>query len=403
MNDKGANNAPEPLPNTARAVWLANMTGFVNQLAVSMAHFLTPLYALELGASPGIVGLIASASSIAGFVIALPAGKAIDRLGAKKAVSYATLCKTVSVLIFLVTSAPVALIAPMFLIGVFGTVAILGFHSYVSGLAHGTQRAKGISDFALFSSLAELAGPVGAGSLADLVGFKATFTCTAIFCGLTLIPLWYLPAAAQARAEEKPTPLRGFRGLLVYRGVQVVLLGSGSFAMLRSFHRAFLPVLLYDAYSATEIASLFAVTTVASVVGRSAVRWTAKLWSVENALALSIVANAVPLMLMPTTLSYLPLAAMMAVFGVSNGFLGVVTVVHTADTVAAPERGLAFGMRTTLMRFGSFTGQLAFGSFAEITSIGLSFFGMGLIGIVGAIVLLRLTVRQSLAAKSEKK
>ena len=140
-------------------------------------------------------------------------------------------------------------------------------------------------------------------------------------------------------------------------------------------------------------------TTVASVIGRSAVRWTAKLWSVEKGLTLAILANAVPLMLMPTTFSYLPLAAMMAVFGVSNGFLGVVTVVHTADTVSAPEGGLAFGIRTTLMRFGSFTGQLAFGTFAENTSVSLSFFGMGLIGIVAAVMLLRLAGRESLAAK----
>jgi predicted MFS family arabinose efflux permease len=268
----------------------------------------------------------------------------------------------------------------------------------VSGLAHGSQRAKGISDFALFSSLAELAGPVVAGGLADFVSFRAAFTCTAIFSALTLLPLWYLPAAEKGRGEDKPTPLRGFRGLLLHRAVQVVLVGSGSFAMLRSFHRAFLPVLLYNAYSATEIASFFAVTTVASVIGRSAVRWTANFWSVEKSLTISILANAVPLILMPTTLNYGALAALMALFGVSNGFLGVVTVVHTADTVAAQERGLAFGMRTTLMRFGSFTGQLAFGSLAELTSMALSFFGMGLIGIVGAAILLRLASRSPSSA-----
>jgi hypothetical protein len=52
-------------------------------------------------------------------------------------------------------------------------------------------------------------------------------------------------------------------------------------------------------------------------------------------------------------------------------------------------------MRTTLMRLCSFTGQLAFGSLAEITSIGLSFFGMGLLGIIGAITLLTLSSRSS--------
>jgi MFS-type transporter involved in bile tolerance (Atg22 family) len=73
----------------------------------------------------------------------------------------------------------------------------------------------------------------------------------------------------------------------------------------------------------------------------------------------------------------------------------VITVVHTADTVAAQERGLAFGMRTTFMRLGSFTGQLAFGSLAELTSIGLSFLGMGMVGLIGAIILIALTARPS--------
>ena len=381
--------------STARAVWLANMTGFANQLSVGMVHFAIPLYALEQGASPAVVGVIVAASSIAGFVVALPAGKQIDRLGAKKAVSYATLCKVLSILIFLFISAPTALILPTFLTGIFGTVSVLGFHSYVAGLAHGTQRTKGISDFALFSSLAELAGPVIAGALADLVSFQASFACTAIFCALTLVPLWFLPAAEPAGAEEKPEPLRGFRGLLSHRAVQMVLLGAGSFALLRSFHRAFLPVLLYRIYSATEIASFFAITTFAAVLGRSAVRWTAGLWSLEKSLTITILANAVPLMLMPVALGHLPLALLTFLFGISSGFLAVITVVQIADTVAAQERGLAFGMRTTLMRLCSFTGQLAFGSLAEITSIGLSFFGMGLLGIIGAITLLTLSSRSS--------
>ncbi|MGH7843871.1 MAG: MFS transporter [Candidatus Binatia bacterium] len=372
-----------------RAAWLANISGFANQLAVSMAHFLTPLYALGLGASPVVVGVIASASSVAGMIIALPAGKTIDRLGPKKALTYATVCKTLSMLIYLVISAPLTLVLPTFLIGVFGTVAILSFHSYVSGLSQGIRRAKGISDFAFFSSVGELAGPVVAGALVDLASFKAAFAYTALICIITLLALWYLPAISESgRAEEKPTPLRGFRGLLTHRGVQSVLMGSSSFALLRSFLRAFLPVLLYNAFSATEIGSLFFVTTVASLLGRSAVRWTIKLWPMEKALPICVLLNALPLILMPgATWGYVPLAALMALFGISNGFLGVVTAVQTADTVAAQERGLAFGIRTTSMRFGSVIGQLGFGTIAELTSVSLSFFGAGFVGVVCAMLL----------------
>jgi predicted MFS family arabinose efflux permease len=237
---------------------------------------------------------------------------------------------------------------------------------------------------------------VVAGGLVDLASFKAAFGYTALICACTLVSLWYLPAVSEGkRTEEESAPLRGFRGLLIHRGVQAVLMGSSSFALLRSFLRAFLPVLLYNTFSATEIGSLFLITTVASLLGRSAVRWTAKLWPMQKVLPICILLNALPLILIPAAaLGYSLLAALMALFGISNGFLGVVTAVQTADAVAAQERGLAFGMRTTFMRFGSMVGQLGFGTLAEVTSVGLSFFGAGLIGIVCAILLPRFKHRE---------
>jgi predicted MFS family arabinose efflux permease len=105
-------------------------------------------------------------------------------------------------------------------------------------------------------------------------------------------------------------------------------------------------------------------------------------------LPICVSANALALIVMPTmTFGYLPLAALMAFFGISNGFLGVITAIQTADTVAAGERGLAFGMRTTSMRFGSMVGQLAFGGIAEITSVGVSFFSAGALGLLCGLML----------------
>ena len=378
----------DPNISTARAVWLANMTGFANQLSVGMIHFSIPLYALEQGASPAVVGVIVAASSIAGFVVALPAGKQIDRLGAKKAVSYATLCKVLSMLIFLFISAPAALILPTFLTGIFGTVSSSVFIvMYLdwpivrsAPKASATSRYSRVGGIGWSGSCRRTRGPGELPGFFRLHGDILRFDSRAALC-------FFQPPSQAARKKARaaarfPWPVipsrraNGAFGRRLFRSAAQL------------FHRAFLPVLLYRIYSATEIASFFAVTTFATVLGRSAVRSTAGLWSLEKSLTITILANAVPLMSMPVALGHLPLALLTFLFGISSGFLAVITVVQIADTVAAQERGLAFGMRTTLMRLCSFTGQLAFGSLAEITSIGLSFFGMGLLGIIGAITLL---------------
>ena len=380
--------------NTTKPSWvsyLVNLSGFTNQLAVGMIHFLPPLYALKLGTTPVTVGLIAASSSIAGFISALPAGKMIDRLGPRKAILYSAACKVVATLIFVLIQSPIGLTIPSFLTGMLGTITILGLHNYVSRLSHGAERTKGMSDFGLFSSAGDLAGAPLAGIMVDLVSYEAAFVVSASIAALSWIFLYYLPVLPEAiREGERRKPVRGFRGLLAHRGIQGNLLASGSFAFMRSFHRAFFPVLFFDVYSATEIGSLFFIAAAATLLGRSAFRWTGQFLSLQNSTTASIFGSAFPLILMPLFQSFSTLSVLMAIFGFFNGFLNIVTTLLTAEHAASLERGLAYGMRTTVMRFSSFSGQVVFGMVAELTSVFSAFWGVGILGSFVGIFLTRL-------------
>ena len=71
----------------------------------------------------------------------------------------------------------------------------------------------------------------------------------------------------------------------------------------------------------------------------------------------------------------------MALFGLGNGLMSVLSLSLIADTVGRQERGLANGMRLTFMRLGSSTGPVIFGYLAGITSVASAFFGIGAVGL----------------------
>ncbi|MBI2985467.1 MAG: MFS transporter [Deltaproteobacteria bacterium] len=387
----------------SREVWISNFAGFSHHLTVGMIHFLPPLYALRLGGSPGIVGLVAAASSLGGLVLALPGGKVIDRLGARKAALYAVTLKIMAILLYLVIASPIGLTLPSFLTSLFGTMTVLSLQSYVSGLSRGVERARGISDFAVFSSVGELAGPLLAGAIADLFGYPMAFLAAASMGTLNLVAVFYFSDTnTTPRVSERRKPLRGFRGLLLDRRVQAVLWASCILSSLRSFHRAFLPALLYEAFSATQIGSLFFVAGIASFLGRSAVRWTVKISPLEKTLPMSLILNAAPTILIAVFSSYAALSGSMFLFGAGNGYVTVVTVVLIAEYVSSGERGLALGMRLTAMRLGAFIGQVAFGTFAEMTSVAAAFVGMGTVGLAVGLLLIFLHHTPSSAAYSEE-
>ena len=144
-----------------------------------MVHFLPALYALEMGASPAVIGMVPAAHSLPGLLLALPGGKVVDRLGPRRVALSATLCRVAAVLCYLLVPSPIWITIPSFLSGALGTFAVVSLHTYIGSLAVGTKRTQQISRFAVFTSAGELLAPALAGVLLDLFGFQVAFICAA--------------------------------------------------------------------------------------------------------------------------------------------------------------------------------------------------------------------------------
>jgi predicted MFS family arabinose efflux permease len=232
----------------------------------------------------------------------------------------------------------------------------------------------------LTGSIGELIGPTFVGAIVDLFDFTAAFYVIACMCAASSVAAFSLPPTQEATKPEmsKATPVRmGFGGLIVHPGIQAALWGTAIVALLQGFLRGFVPVLLYGKYSATKIGALFFVASVASLIGRSAVGWRSERWSPTRVLPLCAIVAASAVALIPFSPQYSLIAASMAFYGIGQGLVAVLGTVLIAENVAAEERGLANGLRLTMMRTGGTAGPLLFGPLAGIFSVVFAFAAIG--------------------------
>ena len=272
------------------AVWVVCCCAAAHHLTTGMVHFLPALYALEMGASPAVIGLVPAAHSLPGLLLALPGGKVVDRLGPRRVALSATLCRVAAVLCYLLVPSPIWITIPSFLSGALGTFAVVSLHTYIGSLAVGTKRTQQISRFAVFTSAGELLAPALAGILLDLFGFQVAFICAAATSFFTSACVFFLPGVShqQERRSGEPAAARGFRGILRHEGIQVALWGIWSIASIQGFLRGFLPVLLRQSFPATQIGFLFLAASGASVAGRYAVGWMAGRWALAKIFPVSV-------------------------------------------------------------------------------------------------------------------
>src|SRR6185503_11009763 len=77
------NGACAPHTRKSVSVYFIYALTLFNSIGVSSAQMVLPLYALDLGASPFAVGMLAATYSICPTLLAVTSGKLIDRVGAR--------------------------------------------------------------------------------------------------------------------------------------------------------------------------------------------------------------------------------------------------------------------------------------------------------------------------------
>ena len=388
--------------------WLLSLAMGASTVGQSMLATSVPLFAVALGLAPLWVGVLVALPNVLPVLLAMTAGRWIDRGGAGRWLAFGTGgMATAPLLLVLVPSAPALALAQL-LLGVFQLFAALSSQSFVADLGGGRALERNYATYATLLSAGRLVGPLLAGVAIDAAGFRTAFGVAAAVAAFTFAVAWRIrgavgasdaaagPPGAVAEGEDAvpvaqegsaaPSPAAvaryGAREALANVGVQLAVLSSAGVFVAISVRQAFLPVALQElGYPATTIGALISLGALAAVLVRPLMPVVSRLLGGPArtlVVAMVAVAAAVGGLGMVTSLTAFALLGVLAGFGTGVGLpLSIVTV---ASHVDPRHRGTALGLRLSLNRAAQLAMPVAIGAV-----IGVAGFGVGF-GLAGALL-----------------
>lgn len=362
--------------------------------------------ALDLGAGPFEIGLVAAVFSIAPALLAVAIGRSIDRVGE----------------VWFVRSSLVAMLLGAAFAVLADSLWLLALSQSISGLGHVTNLVAGQalvanrSDrsrrdhrygyYSMMASFGHLAGPLIGTSLVThfaLYGGPApaivdnaqapAFLAAAVLTGLGFGLAWLLP-------WRRPAPIApevahgGGQGLFAVAG-RVLRRPGMPFAMLVSMIVvssvdilvAYLP--LYGevrGLTVSTVGVLLAIRAGASMISRVLMGNLIDRLGRNRLLVLTMGGAALGLALLPLVTEPALLAALMVVIGLGLGIGQPMTMAWVANRSSRAERGTALGVRLTGNRTALVLVPVIVGTVAGMTGVSLAFWLIAALLGVGALV-----------------
>lgn len=375
------------LPLDRKSEFACYAAGFFSLGLVPMQAIAIPLWAVDLGASPSILGLAVGMRSLGPLLFAIHGGALIDRLGARTVTLWTgAFCATASVLypLFPFTG---ALLLLQFVFGLAQGLAWISAQTIIGQHTRGQPVYTGRLSAA--SIMGTLTGPVVAGLAWDAGGAASCFGAMALWSAALVasalgLPLW-APASASDPSPRKPVgllprlaPYREAFALLAAPALVFVMLGTfsrlGAVAMQGSFYPVYLVTIGFDAsVSGVMLGLAAAVGAPAALLAGALDRRVPQTWTLVLLIATAVVA----LTLTPLFRSLWWLAALAVIFGIAIGLTQPQILSILSQSVDPGRQGLAIGLRTSFNRAASFIVPVAMGAAAEAFGLTAGFFVAG--------------------------
>src|SRR2546421_2137594 len=136
----------------------------LNSIAQRGSKVVVSLYALDLGAGAGAVGVLAALFAVFPLLLAVQAGRISDRYGVRMPIALGGLLMTAGLLLPIAVGGLPALFLCPTLLGLGHIYFHVSVHNLVGSLGDAAERTRNFSTFALGGSIAAFLGPSAAGA-----------------------------------------------------------------------------------------------------------------------------------------------------------------------------------------------------------------------------------------------
>jgi MFS family permease len=358
--------------------------------------------ALDLGASPAEVGVIAASFAILAVIVALPAGAWADRVGGEIVAVLGTVLMAISAVGLAVVDSLLLLGVAYMCAGLAQTVTLIAQQAIVGNTGGRAGRDERYGVYASAASLGQLVGPTLAGALAGgaMLGtagsqggsnneapvFVLAAICCAVATGIGF------PAARRSRASGRPSgatppaPVLSAAASVVRRpGMLRALVVSTMTVASIDMLIAYLPVYGEENALPVELVGfLLSLRAGSTLVSRVLLRQGLRRLGRRVLLAIGLCVACVSIGLVPLTARADILVGLMVAFGLGIGVSQPITVGWVADSSPRHERATAISIRLTANRLSLLTVPLLMGSIAGAAGVGMIFVALAALLAVGA-------------------
>jgi MFS family permease len=344
-------------PKTRRILPITFAVTFLGFLDTHLLIPVMALYASELGASVGIIGLIVGLYSITNTPANVFFGRLIDRVGYKIPLIAGLVGDALSMFFYSLCRLPIHLALVRVLHGTTGGLIGPATMSVTADYSGKAQKGRAMGFYGMALAAATLVGYGVSGVIVSRLDYRALFLFGALLLIVGVILSFLLPDSGQrGNPTAKAQPGEGLnqaKDLLRRRGLTVAYCSifaqyftfGGVVTLLPLYVRSFgMEVfhvgMLMAAFAITFIIVQFPSGALSDKVGR--------LLPTAVGLSLSIVS----LVALPTLRTFPLLAVAMAAYGAGYGMLFPSISALVADHTAAEERGMATGIFHALLTAG---------------------------------------------------
>ena len=348
------------------------LTAFSVQAATFGGRAAIPLVALQLGAGAVTVGVLLSVFSVIPLLLSIPAGRWVDRAGARRPLLIGCAAQTAGLLIAMAWPNVAALGAASFLLGCGHMILLIALNNAAGAVGDAAARAAMFNRLTLVYSVGVMTGPLVAGFAIDAGGPRAPFLLLALpqIAALLWVGLQTSPSTDRGQAsatQASGNPLELLRHPPLRR---LLMIGAVS-PMCWELYYIFMPI--YGSsigLSASVIGSIMGAFAAAIVAIRAVMTPLQKRLGTWPLLAVSMIGSALTLATMPFATSGLTLGLASFAFGLMVGVTYPLQLLLLYDAAPENRKGEATGLRQTLLFTVAFAAPTAVASLS--TAVGFA-------------------------------
>ena len=346
---------------------------FFNMTGVHAARMLLTLYAIELGARPVVIGILAAAFGVIPILFSWLSGRLSDRFGSRWLMLFGITGSAFGMLLPYFTPSLTVLIIAGLLNGLATTFCNVSLQTLVGLLSTPENRARNYSNFSLAGALTTFAGPLIAGFSIDFSGYSET--CLYVVALATVpITMLALRGGRLPRGSGRAAPAGSLRQMLAVPGVWRALMASGVGQTGGDLFHFYMPVYARGAgLSPSTIGILLAAYAAAAFVARLCLPRLIAKSNEETVLAYAFGLGALAFMLVPLCESAVTIALVSFLIGLGLGCARPISMMLMFAHSAEGRTGEAMGLRLTAENLTRLVGPVLFGLVASAAGLAAVF------------------------------